>query len=94
MILSASQEAALVLNKNILVQANAGSGKTTVMAERFIRLLQEYPDLDPSSILTITFTTLAAQELKERILTRLQNQPSMALILEKTLSQFKIAYEY
>ncbi|RAP37698.1 hypothetical protein DID80_03795 [Candidatus Marinamargulisbacteria bacterium SCGC AAA071-K20] len=86
--LSTAQEAALELNKNILVQANAGSGKTTVMAERFIRLLQEYPDLDPSSILTITFTNLAANELKERIINRLQSQEGADFLLEKTLSQF------
>jgi ATP-dependent helicase/nuclease subunit A len=85
---STAQEAALELNKNMLVQANAGSGKTTVMAERFIRLLQENKDLDPSAILTITFTNLAAHELKERIITRLHTVEDSQLLLEKTLSQF------
>lgn len=46
--------------------AVAGAGKTTVIANRFIKLLKD--GYDPSSFLLITFTEKGVQELKEKIL--------------------------
>ena len=50
---------------SILVSAAAGSGKTRVLTERMLRMLEEGADLD--SFLIITFTKAAAAELRGRI---------------------------
>jgi len=47
------------------VIAGAGTGKTAVIAERFRRLVAA--GADPSSILVMTFTDRAAQEMRQRI---------------------------
>ena len=51
------------------VAANAGSGKTHVLAQRVIRLLLD--GCDPSTILCITFTKAAAANMAERVFTTL-----------------------
>ncbi len=56
----------------LLLDAGAGSGKTSVLVERFARSVVE-DGLDVDSILTITFTEKAAAELKERIRDRLHD---------------------
>lgn len=66
---TASQEDAMnIRDKMLLVSAAAGSGKTSVLTERIIRLLTA-PDsqADLSRILVVTFTRAAAAELKARI---------------------------
>src|ERR1700727_1004136 len=56
---------------DLLLDAGAGSGKTSVLVERFVRaVLQD--GIDVSSILTITFTEKAAAELRDRIRLRLR----------------------
>ena len=64
-----SQESAMnIRNKMMLVSAAAGSGKTSVLTERIIRLLTEpNSQADFSRILVVTFTRAAAAELKSRI---------------------------
>lgn len=54
----------------MLLAANAGSGKTAVLAERFARAVVE-DDLEPGALLAITFTDKAAGELRQRIRLRL-----------------------
>ncbi len=54
----------------LLLSANAGSGKTTVLAERFARAVLE-DGLSPGRLLAITFTDKAAGELRSRLRTRL-----------------------
>lgn len=51
---------------NIWVSASAGSGKTTILVNRFLRLLLN--GIDPKKILCITFTNNAASEMIHRIL--------------------------
>lgn len=55
-------------NKNILVSAAAGSGKTAVLVERITRLIldRENP-VDVDRFLITTFTNAAAAEMKERL---------------------------
>ena len=55
-------------NRNLLVSAAAGSGKTAVLVERIIRMISEgeYP-LDIDQLLVMTFTNAAAAEMRERI---------------------------
>ena len=58
---------------NILVSASAGSGKTTVLIERIIRhVLSDYASLD--QLLVVTFTEMAANEMKERLEMALKQQ--------------------
>jgi DNA helicase-2/ATP-dependent DNA helicase PcrA len=52
-----------------LVLAGPGSGKTTALVERYCRLVGE--GVDPSSILTATFSAKAALTLRQRIRSRL-----------------------
>ncbi|MFA9560630.1 UvrD-helicase domain-containing protein [Evansella sp. AB-rgal1] len=61
------------LNQNFLVEAGAGSGKTTSLVERMVQLIHT-GTCKINEIVAITFTRKAADELK----TRFQNQ------LEKT----------
>lgn len=55
-------------NKNILVSAAAGSGKTAVLVERIISMVTdtEHP-VDIDRLLIVTFTSAAAAEMRERI---------------------------
>ncbi len=53
------------LGRSLLLEAGAGSGKTSILAGRVIRLMSE--GLPPSSIAAISFTELSAAELRERI---------------------------
>jgi ATP-dependent exoDNAse (exonuclease V) beta subunit len=54
---------------SLLLHANAGSGKTSVLVERFVRMVLE-DGIEPARILAITFTDKAAGELRERVRSR------------------------
>lgn len=63
------QQQAVVESKanNILVIAGAGSGKTRVLTERVKAILER--GVQPHNVVVITFTNIAAEELKERLQT-------------------------
>lgn len=63
------QEQVITLrNRNILVSAAAGSGKTAVLVERIIqRILDKEHPVDIDRMLIVTFTAAAASEMRERI---------------------------
>ena len=69
---TAEQRAAIAHPGGLLLSANAGSGKTSVMAERYVRIAQTDGDDDAGRILAITFTEKAAAELKERVRARFE----------------------
>ncbi|MGH7198119.1 MAG: UvrD-helicase domain-containing protein [Candidatus Omnitrophota bacterium] len=52
--------------KNVCVKAGAGSGKTTILVERFLHAITER-GAAPENILAITFTDKAANEMKTRL---------------------------
>lgn len=55
-------------NRNILVSAAAGSGKTAVLVERIVRMVcDEQNPVDIDRLLIVTFTNAAAAEMRERI---------------------------
>ncbi len=65
-----SQErAAAIRGKDMIVAAGAGSGKTTVLAERVVRRIKEGASV--SDFLIATFTTASAADLREKIGKRL-----------------------
>jgi ATP-dependent helicase/nuclease subunit A len=50
---------------NVALEASAGTGKTKVLVDRYVNLLDH--GVDPASILAMTFTRKAAAEMRERI---------------------------
>jgi ATP-dependent helicase/nuclease subunit A len=64
------QAAAIGARGEVFVSAGAGTGKTTVLVERFVRAVCD-EGLDVESLLVITYTERAAGELRGRIRARL-----------------------
>lgn len=67
--LDEEQKAAVRYNgdKPLVINAGPGSGKTRILVERVVYLINEL-NMDPSTILIITFTNKAAQEFKNRLI--------------------------
>ncbi len=63
-------------NKSILVNAGAGSGKTAVLTERLLQKVKSQEKLE--NLIVLTFSVLAASEMKERLRKKLQesNDPN------------------
>ena len=56
---------------NVVLEASAGTGKTSVLVARYLNLLRT--GIDPANILAITFTRKAAAEMRERIVRELRS---------------------
>jgi len=64
--------------KNVIVSAGAGSGKTHVLVERYLALLEANPDWHLNHIVAITFTRKAADEMRDRVRMKLENNYQQA----------------
>ena len=81
--LNREQLAAVEAGGTVFVSAGAGTGKTSVIVERYVRAVCER-GLDPDSILVITYTRKAAGELRTRIRAALleRERPDLARELD------------
>jgi ATP-dependent helicase/nuclease subunit A len=57
-------------HNNVVLEASAGTGKTSVLVARYVNLLKAR--IEPGNILAITFTRKAAAEMRERIVRELR----------------------
>ncbi len=81
--LNEEQLAAVEAEGSVFVSAGAGTGKTSVLVERYVRAVCER-GIDVESILVITYTRKAAGELRTRIRTALRERgrPDLARQLD------------
>lgn len=87
---SENQNIASDPTKNIWVQANAGTGKTTVLIQRLLRIMfrnKNIPNASKTGVLCLTYTNAAAGEMRNRILTDLRK---WATVDDNTLSELLI----
>ena len=70
--LSPEQDNAANPTENVWVQANAGTGKTSVLVQRLLRVLFRTNELQESGILCLTYTNAGAGEMRNRILASLR----------------------
>ena len=57
--------------RNVALAATAGTGKTRVLVDRYVRLVTE-AEVTPRHILAMTFTRKAAAEMRQRVLDTLK----------------------
>ena len=67
------REAAESTDRDVLVRAGAGSGKTKTLVARYLLLLDENRAWSPADITAVTFTRKAAREMQSRIRTEMMN---------------------
>ena len=61
-------------DRNLIVVAGAGSGKTRVLVERYLQLLEANPIWPIKSLVAITFTREAAYEMRHRVRLELERR--------------------
>jgi ATP-dependent helicase/nuclease subunit A len=67
---AAARAFAIDPSHNVVLEASAGTGKTSVLVWRYVNLLKA--GVEPANILAITFTRKAAAEMRERIVRELK----------------------
>ncbi|MBZ0308769.1 MAG: UvrD-helicase domain-containing protein [Anaerolineae bacterium] len=68
------EQAIFIHDKNLIVTAGAGSGKTRVLVERYLKLLEVHADWKLTDLVAITFTEKAAREMRDRVRLTIQKR--------------------
>ena len=68
----AARDFAVDPGNDVVLEASAGTGKTRVLVDRYVRLLSS--GIDPRHILAMTFTRKAATEMRDRVLSTLRKE--------------------
>lgn len=76
------KEAIFSRDKNLLVSASAGSGKTTVMTQRIIEIINS-ERVPITQFLIVTFTSASADDMKSKIIDKLHKLPKSDFILKQ-----------
>ena len=71
-----------ILDKNLMILASAGSGKTYQLGNRVVGMIREL-EADPERIVALTFTRKAAGEFSDSILQKLADDPEATAALER-----------
>ena len=72
--LTPQQERSLDVTTHLAVTAGAGSGKTRVLVERYLSILEHDETISPRNILALTFTEKASAEMKDRVRSSLEEK--------------------
>ena len=65
-----------------IIEASAGTGKTTVMIERLYQMITN-DDVDLSQVIVVTFTKLAANQMKEKLTSKLMGDKGNPKVLQQ-----------
>jgi len=64
-------------DRSLIIQAGAGTGKTTVLVQRFVHLLETHPEWNLDNLYAITFTEKAAREMRIRLRQEIEAKVSL-----------------
>ena len=71
------------IDKNVIVSAGAGSGKTSVLVSRYLQVLEANPQATVSNLIAVTFTRKAADEMRSRLKSELKSRAAAAFGAEQ-----------